>query len=216
MIHACSARSNLASSKPEHLYTLPSGITVTSQAVRCQLLAVSRSSRHFLVCWQCCRRKPSPACRQQRKIPMTTSSDSVLQYLLAGFMFRVCGRDATATALSSAMQGTPTNKVSSTRIGGRGEADIVLALMWRSTSRSLDKLLLETIVNHATHDRVRALPPMVGNLDVKPLPPPDPHTNIPEHSPCRQPQIGSDARARTVTGHSPPPVLVRAADLSHK
>ena len=53
MIHASSACSNSASSKPEHLYPLP----FRPHAVRCQLLAVSRCSRHPSALWRCCRRK---------------------------------------------------------------------------------------------------------------------------------------------------------------
>ena len=52
---------------------------MTPQAVRCQLLAVSRSSRHPSALWKWCRRKPSPACRQRQKIPIITSTDFMLQ-----------------------------------------------------------------------------------------------------------------------------------------
>ena len=72
-------------------------------------------------------------------------------------MFRV-RRDVTATTLSSAMQGTPTNHVSvnPNRRPRRRLIVYLLALMWRSIIRSLCKLLVGTIVKHVILDRVNA------------------------------------------------------------
>ena len=54
------------------------------------------------------------------------------------------------------MRSTPTNHVSVARIASREEAEIALALMWNSTTRSLYKLLVGTTVNLVILDRVNA------------------------------------------------------------
>ena len=77
---------------------------------------------------------------------------------------------------SGAMQGTPTNQVSVTSLE---KSDIVLALMWRSTTHSMYKLLVGTTVNLVILDRVNTPSDRRwGNLEVKPLRLPEPHEHI--------------------------------------